>query len=135
MSVVNLAITATTIHRALAKRKMSYPYSCLLNHRLSPTIRALKKLANIDPVRYTAYQEMIDFLVNIAKSQKVKVKLTLHIPGLAALRVIDVERLMEDSDARRDIVKRCYLPTKGIIDLRPLIFINKLYTPGIKAAL
>lgn len=133
MSVAKPSITATAVYKSLSQRKISYPYAWFCNHRISPTIRALKNLANMDPVKYQAYKGLIDFMIDIAKGEKVGVELTLHIPSLTALRAIDIEGLMQNAKARSAILKRCYNPTKGEIDLRPLVFINKNNTLGVYA--
>jgi len=126
--------TNSAVFRILTSRNLTYPYSKVLPKLVSPTLGRLKDLAAVDPPRYQAIIRLIDTLLGIAKDQKVNLQLTLYLPSLPALRTIDVERLMQESRAMSLIIRRCYLPTAGKIDLRPLVSINTLFTPGVNNA-
>ncbi len=125
------AKTVNSIYKTLSRKlSLSYPYSWLLYHRLSPTLIRFKDLANQNPDKFKAYMKLLDLMHNIAKNDGVKMKLTLHLPSTRALLNIGIERLVADKDALDDIIKKCYQPSKGKIDLRPLVNINVWHTPA-----
>lgn len=118
--------TRRNISQALKKGNLIHPFSRLWSHASSPTIGRLKKLADLEPARFEAYMQLIDDILDQKEQQKVTLQLVLHVPSVRALRGIDIERLLSIKEARDAMVRRCYQPTEGKIDLRPLISINRI---------
>jgi len=118
--------TRQNISQALKRGNLIHPFSSLYSPGSSPTIARLKRLADLEPARFELYMRFIDELLGMKQEQKVSLQLVLHLPSLRALRGIDIERLLDHKEAHRMMVKRCYRPTDGKIDLRPLVSINRI---------
>jgi|GEM_PF-6058348 len=130
MSAVNTRMTVSNMYGVLREKQIRYPWSSVLNHRLSPTLHRLKSLANSHHEKYKAYIALVTSMVDYAAERGIN-NLTVYLPSMRALRTIDIIRLVNDKESLQEITNRCYRPSAGKIDLRPLEGIDKLYRPAI----
>jgi len=124
-------VTRSTINQMLRNKRLNFPWKGVLSHHSSPTVGRLKKLAAARPNKFSAYMSLLDSLVELGKEQDVGPDLVLFLPSERALLNIDIERLLRSETARQEIVRKCYRPAEGRIDLRPLVSINRMHFPDI----
>ncbi|HTY12965.1 MAG TPA: hypothetical protein VMD02_02125 [Candidatus Omnitrophota bacterium] len=133
MNMINLpAFTRKAVSGLLADKGVSYPYRTVWPYYMSPTIARFRALGELSPAKFSAYVKLIDGMLEIGKRQRLDIKLTLFLPSKRELMAIDIESLLNNDEARREIVKRCYWPDRGHIDLRPLVTISRKYFPDIQ---
>jgi hypothetical protein len=125
-------VTKQAIHNWMGKKKLNHPYSWFHPYVTSPTIGRLNELAQRRPEKYQAYRKLIESMLNLAREKGNFMTFTLHVPSVNVLIAVDIESLMAKESARRDIVEKCYKPTKRTIDLRPLESVQIRYLPDLK---
>ena len=130
--ITTTALTRKAVNGILVNKGLSYPYPKIWPYYLSPTVSRFRELSELSPGKFTSYVKLIDGILDISRRQDLKIKLTLFLPSQRELMAIDIESLLKSDDVRREIVKRCYWPDKGRIDLRPLVSINRKYFPDIQ---
>jgi hypothetical protein len=132
MSLTIGKITKRSVFAMMKERNIFHTYQRITPYWLSPTINRLNWLAKKNPKKFDSYIRLVDSFLNLAKKQALELKLTLYFPSRNELEAIDIESLINDEEAHKEIVERCYWPTYRKIDLRPLVFISKKYLPKIK---
>jgi hypothetical protein len=131
-STIQPAFSRKAVSGILTDRGLSYPYPSIWPYYLSPTISRFKDLALESPLKFSAYVKLIDGMLDIGKKQNLEIRFTLFLPTKRELLAIDIESLLKNDEARKEMVKRCYWPDKAKIDLRPLVNINRAYFPEIQ---
>ena len=124
--------TRRSIHENLEGLKLLHPGSGKLWWRFSPTIGRLKACGLRNPDKFNAYMKLIGALIKMARDDKDKREYTVHVPSVEALMGIRIEALMQNKEARQDIVRLCYRPEEVCINLRKLISINHKYFPELE---
>jgi len=124
--------TRHDVNKQLVDRRLFYPYKKIWPYWASPTVARFKALAVKDPEKYKSYIRVIDSMLDLAKNKNVKMKLVLHLPSEDALMAIDIESLLQNPEARKEIVSGCYRPEEGKIDLRYLLVVSRRHRPDIR---
>jgi len=129
MGLLVIPKTRSSVAKMLSNRHLTHPYSRIFSYLTSPTIGRLTDMATDHPEKYKQYIQLIDLLLNIKKGSSTI--MVLHLPPVDAMIAVDLETLLMREDIRRLIVLRCYHPEDRVIDLRPLVTIERRHRPDI----
>lgn len=97
---------------------------CLYVGRVNTTVDTLLKL------ELSKYEQLLKFFDWIhARMEAGRIpQLKVIAPFFARkLQAVDLAHLMSTRRSRETVIQQCYLPERGRLDLRPLVFVNKLY--------